>query len=144
MARTIEDVPFKLTAINEIASRLAKIDKSSLSKLFKEDLGAARTIYDLHEKSIAISEIALGMAKAGLDKNEICGAFKEALDSEGDYTNKIFRENVDERMRSIFLDDEHNTIKDILSKMVEAGFDNNGIKKSCSELKTDIRFRMGQ
>jgi hypothetical protein len=140
-ARTIDDLPIKLSVVSEIASGLVKVDKPALNVLFNEDLRTVRSFDDLHDRSIAISEVALEMAKAGTDKNTLRKTFKEALDLEGAYTNKLFRENVDDRMRDIFLDNEHGAINGILYKMSVAGLDSVDIERVCKDLKTDIRFR---
>jgi hypothetical protein len=58
---------------------LTEADRKVLSALFNEALEKIRPLPDLYYKAWAIMDLASRMAKAGLDKQQVRGAFNEAI-----------------------------------------------------------------
>ncbi len=120
---------------------LTNEDKNTLRTLFNEKLAIARTINNLHYRSIIVSDIALDMAKKGLDKNEVIKVFEEALYWEETQINELCIKNPDDNRRVNILDSEAVAIKWILSKMAKARLNKSDIEKACNEVETDIWVR---
>ena len=119
---------------------LSDEDKSTLRTIFKEKLAIARTINNLHYRSGIISDIALEMAKVGLDKTEVIEAFKEALYWEVTQADELYSTNPDKKRPGIF-HNEAVSVKWMLSKMAKAGLNKSDTEKARHEVKVDIQIR---